>query len=97
ELRAVGRAERFRARHEPRPREDLEGTGEVEDLDAVEDQNAGVPLLHLTLLEERITLQHRRISHRQAGAHSQKRKAADPRSAAFSRAGSCVSTDSLAR
>jgi len=74
ERRAVVRAARFRARHEPRPREDLEGTGEVEDLDVVENQNAGVPLLHLTLLEERITRQPRRISHKQAGSHSQKGK-----------------------
>src|SRR3989442_217704 len=70
---AVGAA-RFGAGHEPRPREDLEGTGEVEDLDVVENQNAGVPLLHLTLLEERITRQPRRISHKQAGSHSQKGK-----------------------
>src|SRR2546425_8633653 len=43
-------------------------------LDVVENQNAGVPLLHLTLLEERFTRQPRRISHKQAGSHSQKGK-----------------------
>jgi hypothetical protein len=38
---------------EPCPREDFEGAGEVEDLDVVEDQDADVPLVHVTLLGAR--------------------------------------------
>ena len=53
EGRAVLRAARLRARYEPCPREDFEGAREVEDLDVVEDQDADVPLVHVTLLGAR--------------------------------------------
>src|SRR2546426_11728894 len=46
EGRAVLGAPRLRARQEPRPREDLEGTGEVQHLDVIEDQDADVPSFH---------------------------------------------------
>src|SRR3972149_7063279 len=39
-----------RARHEARAREHLEGPREVQDLDALEDQDARIPLVHVKIL-----------------------------------------------